>query len=463
MPPARRTTVWATAALLAGALLRVFFLLHHPRFSGDTLVYGDLAQNMLEHHIFGFTEEVIRPTLIRLPGYPLFLAACFVLFGHANYLAVIWLQALIDLATCALLGLLAACLMGPRAGLLALWLAALCPFTANYAAAPLTETLSLFCVALAFFTLDRWIASRQLNRPATPWAALLGLSLSAAVLIRPDEGLLAAAVIPVMLWLAVRNPRVSVLRSLSDPALAVAIVALPLLLWGVRNWRVFHVIQPLAPRYANDPGERVPFGFQRWYRTWAIDFKSTYDIYWTYDGSPMALKDLPPRAFDSPAQFAETRDLFARYNAEDAASPALDAAFAQLAAQRVAAHPLRFYLLLPIAREANMLLRPRTELMKLPIDWWNISAHPAASAFEIAYAALDAFYLLLALLGLVAWARRRWTGHAALAAALLGFVLLRSLLLLTLDNSEPRYTLEAFPILILLAAFALKGTGFREC
>jgi hypothetical protein len=110
-----------------------------------------------------------------------------------------------------------------------------------------------------------------------------------------------------------------------------------------------------------------------------------------------------------------------------------------------------------------MLLRPRTELMKLPIDWWNISAHPAASAFEIAYAALDAFYLLLALLGLVAWARRRWTGHAALAAALLGFVLLRSLLLLTLDNSEPRYTLEAFPILILLAAFALKGTGFREC
>jgi hypothetical protein len=36
-----------------------------------------------------------------------------------------------------------------------------------------------------------------------------------------------------------------------------------------------------------------------------------------------------------------------------------------------------------------------------------------------------------------------------------GFVGLRCLLLLTLDNSEPRYTLECFPIVILLAAFTL--------
>ena len=35
---------------------------------------------------------------------------------------------------------------------------------------------------------------------------------------------------------------------------------------------------------------------------------------------------------------------------------------------------------------------------------------------------------------------------------MLGFLLLRSVLLLTIDNSEPRYTLEFFPILIVLAA-----------
>jgi hypothetical protein len=41
---------------------------------------------------------------------------------------------------------------------------------------------------------------------------------------------------------------------------------------------------------------------------------------------------------------------------------------------------------------------------------------------------------------------------------MLGFVALRCVLLLTIDNSEPRYTLECFPVVILLAglAFALR-------
>ena len=99
---------WGAAALLAGLALRAFFVHIHPRFLGDTPLYGDLAHNMLAHHVFGFTEDVIRPTLIRLPGYPLFLAACFVVFGTANYLAVVWVQVVIDLVTCGLLGVLAA-------------------------------------------------------------------------------------------------------------------------------------------------------------------------------------------------------------------------------------------------------------------------------------------------------------------------------------------------------------------
>jgi hypothetical protein len=39
-------------ALLAGAGLRGLFLAHHPRVSGDALVYADLAGNMLAHHIY---------------------------------------------------------------------------------------------------------------------------------------------------------------------------------------------------------------------------------------------------------------------------------------------------------------------------------------------------------------------------------------------------------------------------
>ena len=38
------------------------------------------------------------PTLIRLPGYPLFLAVCFRLFGMENYAAAAWVQIALDLA-----------------------------------------------------------------------------------------------------------------------------------------------------------------------------------------------------------------------------------------------------------------------------------------------------------------------------------------------------------------------------
>ena len=89
---------------------------------------------------------------------------------------------------------------------------------------------------------------------------------------------------------------------------------LPLAPWTVRNWRTFHVVQPLAPRYATDPGELVPLGFQRWYRTWAIDFASTEEVYWNYDSAPIEIGDLPARAFDSNDQYAQTAAILNDYN-----------------------------------------------------------------------------------------------------------------------------------------------------
>jgi hypothetical protein len=140
------------------------------------------------------------------------------------------------------------------------------------------------------------------------------------------------------------------------------------------------------------------------------------------------------------------------------ATPEFDAEFAQIAAERIADHPLRYAVVLPLEREADMWLRPRFELTTMPVDWWAVRAHPLESAEEIAYALLNVAYLGLAVVGLVRWRRRGWDGHAAVAYAMLGFVALRCGLLLTLDNSEPRYTLECFPVVIVLGAIAL-ATG----
>ena len=226
-----------------------------------------------------------------------------------------YVQCVIDLVTCLVIAALAGRLFGRRAAMAALWLAALCPFTAIYAAAPLTEVLTLICIALTFYGLERWrSAGLGFNR----WLWVTAVAMAYAVLLRPEQGLLAAAVIPAMLWMVWRKSRMRAFwrRRRLPVALAALCVVLPLVPWTVRNWRTFHVVQPLAPRYATDPGEMVPLGFQRWYRTWAIDFASTEEVYWNYDSAPVDIGDLPARAFDSDDQYARTAAILNEYNRE---------------------------------------------------------------------------------------------------------------------------------------------------
>ncbi len=457
----RKTATWWTIAGLLFAGLALRLTLHHyrPPISGDALVYGDIASNLLRHKSYAITEDgVLRPTLIRLPGYPLFLGACFAIFGTGSFGSAVAVQIFLDLGTCCLLGLLAAKLMGRRAGLWTLGLAALCPFTANYSVVPLTETLSIFCAALAFFSLQRWLSAERAGSVRNTWLVPLTAACTFAVLLRPDRVLLFAVLLPVVAWTGLKRNTGPQFRRLAPALVMLGVFSLPLTLWAARNWRVFHVIQPLAPKYAIDPGEEVALGFMRWYRTWGISYKNTVQVYWPYDGSTLNFGDIPQRAFTDVAQREETRKLIARYNDEAGSTPEVDEHFARLARERIATHPVRYYLLLPIARLANMWFQPRTELLKLPLDWWRWSPHPLTTVVSVAYVALNLAYLLLALAGTRGWKRNGYSGQQALALAMFGFVVLRSILLATLDNAEQRYTIDCFPIILLLAGLAFASS-----
>ena len=50
-------------------------------------------------------------------------------------------------------------------------------------------------------------------------------------------------------------------------------------------------------------------GWERWVKTWCLDFVSTYQIYWNVPGDELDVSKLPARAFDTPAQRAETAAL----------------------------------------------------------------------------------------------------------------------------------------------------------
>jgi len=463
--PQRKTGLYTALALAAGLFLRLWFINYAARISGDTLLYGNIARNWMQHGIYSFTPAlgVPVPTLIRLPGYPLFLMVCFRLFGVEHYAAVMYVQCAIDLVTCLLISALARRLFDRRAAMAALWLSALCPFMAAYTAAPLTEVLTLFTIALTFYGLERWrSAGLGFNR----WLWVTAVAMAYAVLLRPEQGLLAATVIPAILWMTWRTPepRRLYLKTLLPVALAALCVVLPLAPWTVRNWRTFHIIQPLAPRYATDPGEFVPLGFQRWFRTWAIDFAATEEVYWNYDSASVEIGDLPARAFDSDDQYARTEAILNEYNRTFNATPTLDARFDALARERIHDDPLRYYIALPVARVLNMAFRPRVEMLEIPLEWWRLREHPETTLVAAGLAALNLVYFVLGGAGLWLWRRRGWGPHAAVAGAMVGFVALRCALLLTLDNSEPRYTLEFFPLLIVWAScvFHLPARAARE-
>jgi dolichyl-phosphate-mannose-protein mannosyltransferase len=437
----RRKMLSILCALAAGTALRLWFIHFFPQIQGDSLLYADIARNWLTHGIYGRSllhSTTIAPTLVRLPGYPAFLTLCFAVFGKQNYLAVLYLQVAMDLATCLLIADFVRRICGQRSALAALWLAALCPFTANYVAMPLTETPSIFCVALGLCAF-----AAVLEHPRLGWMLALAFAWSYAALLRPDGALLAVVFFPALIFYG--RTSLGVAPALRTALFCGLLAVLPFGLWTLRNWHTFHVFQPLAPRSATDPGEPKALGFQRWAKTWIADFASTYEVYWNVPGDDIDIHTLPARALDVDTR--TTLDLIAHYNATDVLTPEMDARFAALAADRIRAHPVRYYLTLPLMRLTDMWLRPRVEMLNIELRWWQYNQHHAETQIAYAYGALNLLYLLAAVAGVFYWPR--------FATVMVAYIAVRSLLLSTLEAPEPRYTLECFPMIIAFAAAAL--------
>jgi hypothetical protein len=222
--------------------------------------------------------------------------------------------------------------------------------------------------------------------------------------------------------------------------------AAPLLPWTLRNLHTLHRFEPLAPRYANDSDEMVMNGFNRWVKTWTADYVSVQEIYWNVPGSEIDVTRLPRRAFDSEPQRARTGELFADYNRDHDMTPELDARFAALAAERVQAAPIRYYLWLPAVRIADMWLRPRTELLPSDPRWWEFNDDGRWLAVSLIFGLVNLTYVALAAAGL--WRGREFFGIGLFVL----FLVLRSAFLGTLENPEPRYTLECYPVVISLGS-----------
>jgi len=451
-------------AVLAGLALRIFFVLRFPATnSGDSPFYIELAWNWLKKGVYGVEiGSRMVPLDSRVPGYPAFLAAIFATTGDSSRFVMLW-QVVVDLVTCCVIAMMAARLAPQRsrrcAAMAALWLAVLCPFTANYTAAVLTETLVTFLTALGLLLVLEGCAEPAARPPqgtgvfTSPWF-LAGIIGGLGALVRPETPLLLAAA-GVVLFLRWR--RRADWQKLARAAGLMAVgVVLPLVPWAARNWRSLHEVQLLAPRYANAPGEFVPLGFNAWTGTWLWRYRDVYLTLWKLEDEVIPPDSIPARAFDTPEERGRVGALLARYNTTLTLTPNDDRLFAEIARERTQRHPLRTYIEIPLLRSVAMWFTPRIELLPFTGHVFPLGSEWEYDREDLILTLLLSFvngaYVVLGLAG--AWIARDRPG----CAPLIVFICLRTVFFAAfVETPEPRYVLECFPAMIACAAqvFAL--------
>jgi hypothetical protein len=509
----------------------------------DGRIYDQIARNVLDRHVYSHdSEPPFAPSLIRMPGYPLFLAGVHALTGH-GMTPVRIVQALMDTATCAMIAFVAF-LWEPeesrkrRSSIAALLLAAVCPFTTIYVATILTEVPTMFFAV--GMTLTATLALKATNQKKTIflWIAT-GLLAGLSVLFRPDSGLFALALGLTLVTATLGRSEVKSARPRNEIlyrtartsylgavfSLAFCLVLVP---WAVRNYRVFHLFQPLSPAHAEMPGEFVPRGYLTWVRTWIDDGRYIEPAIWQLDAAPIKLSSIPDRAFDSAEEKQRVSVLFEKYNhpvddepglfadekdsptptgsedhsqqdenaesskseadkagdqkdeanadesdekdneeddndesesadeASDQAvemTPEIDAGFAQIARDRIARHPFRYYVWLPLKRARSLWFDTHSDYYPfqgqlLPLEDLDYDIHQ--QYYLPSFAALTLIYTVLGFAGAwFLWRTRNFNARLwVLLAALMIF--LRVGFFASLENPEPRYVVEVFPFLCIL-------------
>ncbi len=469
-------------ALAAGLCLRLFFVLKFPGESGDTPLYEEIAGNWLKEHAYATgAHGALTPVDVRMPGYPAFLALIYAITGSTGESARLWAmiaQVGIDLISCCMIAALC-CLLAPRASAkidnkrvftMGLWLAALCPFTANYVAVPLTEVfvVLLTAAALIVFVLQFLNLERSgllsggydflFHRKSQLFGVFGGLCVGLATLFRPESPLLLVPAWITLGWAFFRKKQVRLwLRCVILSGIACVI---PLAPWAIRNAITLHEVQFLTPKYSNAPGELVPYGFMAWEKTWLYRMRDCYAVPWKLNVEEIKVEEIPAPAFDSPEEKRRIEAVLKQYNSDLTLTKTEDDAFGQIARERTQRQPLRTYLWIPAARFVAMWFTPRIELLPISGNVFPLAkmreVDPEDQEFTILLFFLNVFYL-----GLGAWGvLRLWRSSAAvrpLVSFLILFVLLRTAFLTTLETPEPRYVLVCFPVVLALAAQPFAG------
>jgi 4-amino-4-deoxy-L-arabinose transferase-like glycosyltransferase len=180
------------------------------------------------------------PSAIRTPGYPIFLALIYFLFGQSSF-PVVAAQIFLNLLTLFFLYKIALLILPRREAILGTILFSLALESVLTAFFILTETFFAFLVAVITWSLLKYYKS-----PSWKWAALAGVTTGLAILARPIAILYPLVVILVLL-ISKTNWR----TRLANLAIGLALTAAIVTPWLVRNYNTLGVfsLSTISGRY----------------------------------------------------------------------------------------------------------------------------------------------------------------------------------------------------------------------
>lgn len=206
----------------------------------DAGSYYKLAVNLYANGQYSLSDGPdFYPDSFITPGYPVFLAGIFTVFGQ-DILIVLLAQLLLGVLTCALTHQTALALFGKThagdiAATAAGLLMALEPIGALYAMITVTETLFLFLFVASVYAFLRGVLRQK--GVSLPWLALSGLLFGAGLLTRPV--LQFFALLP-MLYILIKGAGWK--NKLSGAAVFGAVMLAAVAPWLVRNYMVFDAV-----------------------------------------------------------------------------------------------------------------------------------------------------------------------------------------------------------------------------
>lgn len=250
--------------LLFSLAIRLYYLVNipHPPLIHDAHNYDVMAKQFLERGFLGYASSA--PNAYITPGYPLFLALLYKIFGYSQgspLTQVRIVQVILSTLTILLLYLLAKEMLNYRVAILSAFFSSIYLISVWVPTLILTETLYTF-----LFMLYLYIQVAAINRKSLKLNFISGVALALAVLVRP---LIAPLIILPYIYSFTKNKKKLWIKFFLANMLGFIVVMVP---WWLRNVIVLNKFIIFATQedpllrgtYPYDIGvENIPYSNQK--------------------------------------------------------------------------------------------------------------------------------------------------------------------------------------------------------